>query len=1838
MSGKNIFFAVICGFWLICETGTAATPPDLSGLTALQSSDKSGGDAELTRHTLQTLPYRQGRITLTEPLVLQFLAPQTRFVAQLDDPAGDSIYAIEAFRGPESLALERFALGDQKLPSVRPAPDGMLSLSTRQPFDRVEIREIHGRALSDPEYVEALYAGNPSQKGGGNTDALICQVPLGLTYNVAFGVALVAFDPLTVTAANAAAYTSNLGLKFCKTVIEPPADIVRSVVPGQCVKNFLQPHMVAEYENALGVPLKFEYNWGQLGTPIVYHHNTEVEVSLQFDSPPAPSVENFSLRALLTDSSLDGTDAIYRECDDKNGTKRFSQLESGVGPSYECPYVVNRELAVPVGENTLVWRANAKMGLLDLFSPLIPGVPTGAKVPYYKSILLRVAQEALLITSDFFLGGWRWGNTSVAFQTVTIIDDRPPQILPEPENAAMLEGRITAILINDELRVQIEADEPGGVSTRRYEPLLKQLYRVFDPCDRPVTFTAAYPNDARRTFWPVSTQAQDQSFTITWTAEDLGPNNNGIPNQTPATMRVEVVDIRPPALLPPPDIVEITEQTVSELGQPLVFDFVDLDPLITNNANLPLEQGLTEVTWTATDASGNSTTAVQLVNLKASNADPTADAQTGANREEAVSFEPTTLRLTGSDPDGDPLRFFVEQYPENGFFVAPLYPYFVEDFRVARNVPTGDLFDQFCDPANSEQDFQIKYPVEPSFIDVSEDGRTFVMDRGRIDCRGGGTASRRPRIAVFPAGFDPDGSESPLAIQTAEPADLVVDEFTQLIVVTTNSSGGDAFVRTYDLALNEVQAYDLDDVDDRATGTCTNFGTNNFCEIREARSAVVDANGVLYVMDEKGRIYALELVDDTTSATQFIDYLSDDVTNNSNTNVSSRALALDADGFVYATRNNRIYKYGPSWVDADGLVQIGEPIGWLGRCDVDLAPGQDAVCDVTNRRSLGFSCTDATCIIDDAITQEEKDFCGLTFSNLGNFGCRPGQFRSPQGLDIDPRGNIYVADTANQRIQRFTPEGFFAGEAESECDGSCFVLGDFGNPQDISVNSGRFYILDPSTNLLHISLLTPFTDQGPDFAELVYQSNNDFGALNPAESVDQFTFSVSDGVRDPDSGQPARTAPATVEIAVRRNFRPPTATPGISAVALEDVETPIMLDGAELDPLDVLTFNLIDPPSNGSVIVVGDEARYLSDPNYVGPDSFTFAAFDGLDESAPERVEVDVLNVNDPPVVSPLDDAQVSTGFTFTLRHDFDDPDAKDLHGLAINWGDGTASPEGEIDMNGQLTGPILDEGDVGPGRITAEHVYTAPGSYTLEVCVTDQMVGSGSSKVPTAQSTTGCAEATVTVIDGLDLQLSSSPSSDAALPGQIVGYEFSVENLAPSAGAGQMATGVEMTIDVAPEFELSSIAAAGCQRSGRQLRCALADLGPGATAAVNVSARVPFDVDLGLRLRTDVRVTQDQSDQTPDNTLAQITPVLRPADLQVGSTEEALTDKGDVNAGDGLCASEDGVCTLRAAIEEANALPGQQSIALGSGTYQVGETAPLNVTDSLTLLGNGAERTIIFGGAGFTALVNEAGATLRLEDLTISSEGGGLSARGDLFTRGVRFTANRVNGSFGAAVFADANVDLRDTTFDGNQTSADGAALFNISGTSYLENVTVVGNRGGGLVFNNDATLVNLTITGNSGGCCWVTTSAALNAFGSGTEVTLVNSMLAGNSPSADFFAGPDSPPNCVTADGGSIVSLGNNLLGDLAGCELSPLPSDILAEDADLNPIGPNGVLVPTLNPRITSLLVDGGDAASCPAGDARGVTRPEDGNGDGSAACDIGAVELRVDGLFASGFESQ
>ena len=50
---------------------------------------------------------------------------------------------------------------------------------------------------------------------------------------------------------------------------------------------------------------------------------------------------------------------------------------------------------------------------------------------------------------------------------------------------------------------------------------------------------------------------------------------------------------------------------------------------------------------------------------------------------------------------------------------------------------------------------------------------------------------------------------------------------------------------------------------------------------------------------------------------------------------------------------------------------------------------------------------------------------GTFISKWGGYGSGNGTFNQPAGIAIDQEGNVYVADTANNRIQVFSSNGTF---------------------------------------------------------------------------------------------------------------------------------------------------------------------------------------------------------------------------------------------------------------------------------------------------------------------------------------------------------------------------------------------------------------------------------------------------------------------------------------------------------------------------------------------------------------------------------------------------------------------------------------------------------------------------------------------------------------------------------------------------------------------------------------------------------------------------------------------
>ena len=75
----------------------------------------------------------------------------------------------------------------------------------------------------------------------------------------------------------------------------------------------------------------------------------------------------------------------------------------------------------------------------------------------------------------------------------------------------------------------------------------------------------------------------------------------------------------------------------------------------------------------------------------------------------------------------------------------------------------------------------------------------------------------------------------------------------------------------------------------------------------------------------------------------------------------------------------------------------------------------------------------------------------------GQAGAGDGQFNAPTGIAVDSAGNVYVADTANHRIQKFDDQGNFLLKWGAPGSGA----GQFNSPKGVAVDSvDNVYVVD----------------------------------------------------------------------------------------------------------------------------------------------------------------------------------------------------------------------------------------------------------------------------------------------------------------------------------------------------------------------------------------------------------------------------------------------------------------------------------------------------------------------------------------------------------------------------------------------------------------------------------------------------------------------------------------------------------------------------------------------------------------------------------------------------------
>lgn len=185
----------------------------------------------------------------------------------------------------------------------------------------------------------------------------------------------------------------------------------------------------------------------------------------------------------------------------------------------------------------------------------------------------------------------------------------------------------------------------------------------------------------------------------------------------------------------------------------------------------------------------------------------------------------------------------------------------------------------------------------------------------------------------------------------------------------------------------------------------------------------------------------------------------------------------------------------------------------------------------------------------------------------------------------------------------------------------------------------------------------------------------------------------------------------------------------------------------------------------------------------------------------------------------------------------------------------------------------------------------------------------------------------------------------------------------------------------------------------------------------------------------------------------------------------------------------------------------------------------------------------------------------------------------------------------------------LINVTFVDNATATNGGGMLNTESSPTITNTTFSGNSageyGGGIcnTFSSGPKLTNVTFTGNraphGSGVCNV-----------GGSFKLVNGIIWGNTPAREQVYNDNVKPDITYSDiEGGFPGVGN------------------INVDPRFGDFGDYGGLTRLFALLPGSPVIDQGSPSVCPATDQIGLSRPVDGDENGSAICDMGAFEYRT-----------
>lgn len=380
--------------------------------------------------------------------------------------------------------------------------------------------------------------------------------------------------------------------------------------------------------------------------------------------------------------------------------------------------------------------------------------------------------------------------------------------------------------------------------------------------------------------------------------------------------------------------------------------------------------------------------------------------------------------------------------------------------------------------------------------------------------------------------------------------------------------------------------------------------------------------------------------------------------------------------------------------------------------------------------------------------------------------------------------------------------------------------------------------------------------------------------------------------------------------------------------------------------------------------------------------------------------------------------------------------------------------------------------------------------------------------------------------------------------------------------------------------------------------------------------------------------------------------------------------DEGDAEPGDGICATEAGLCTVRAAVDEANALAGPDEIVIPSGRFRL-NAGTLTLHEDVAISGAGMERTVLQGNKQVRVVEVLEGVQSEVVGLTIRNggeqDGAGVYNAGTVHMTNVKITRQRADAArggglynagtaqlndvaflgnaalFGGAIYSTGSLDMADVMVRNNKHIVDGggAGLYNrgtafITRSTFIRNQARIGEGGGAILNRGNLEITNSTLSRNrarlSIGGALITEPISVSILRNVTMVRNQARFISGGLANFGFTAVHNSiiaenfnnRVRHINCGGDAILSLGYNLdSGAVCGFHG---PGDIANEKPRLRGENRNGGITLSRALMRNSAAVDAGDPASCPPIDQRGALRPVDVTGQPTPRCDIGSFELQ------------